>query len=134
LLGWGADLAATGDAPAGDAWGGGGDDANANSHNVIGATNGNAETRRAREKDEEEDNSLTLDEYLAKKAKDEAAAIPKLETVRQANEGVDQSLWKDAIPLAKGKEESNYFVGKVRDSMIPSFPQLINVLADQVGS
>ena len=129
-MSWGADLVATGDdTPATDSWGGG-DDVKPSSPN---AANGTAETRRSKEKDEEEDNSLTLDEYLAQKAKAEATAVPKLETVRQANEGVDESLWKDTIPLAKGKDESNYFVGKVGD-LVFYFSPLIFVLADQVGS
>ncbi|KAF8501921.1 hypothetical protein JB92DRAFT_859857 [Gautieria morchelliformis] len=115
LMGWGVDLAITSDAPAVDDWGIS-DDVKPSSPNAVGAANGNAETRRSKEKDEEEDNKLTLDEYLAKKAKAEATAVPKLETVRQANEGVDESLWKDAVPLAKGKEESNYFVGKTKSA------------------
>lgn len=106
-LNWGADVTATGaaDAPAADGWGG--DDAK----DSTPKANGKSEARPNEE--EEEDHSLTLDEYLAKKAKAEAAAVPKLETVRQANEGVDESLWKDAVPLTKSKEESDYFVGKV---------------------
>lgn len=112
-LNWGADLVATGDAPPTDGWGESGD---ATIPGTPNATNGNSETRRPKEKDEEEDNSLTLDEYLAKKAKAEAAAVPKLETVRQANEGVDESLWKDTVPLAKGEKESNYFVGKAKSA------------------
>jgi len=85
----------------GDGWGGG---------ETAGATpNGTGESRRPKE---EEDNSLTLDEYLAQKAQSEV--IPKIDAVRKPNEGVDESQWKNAVPLAKAKEEGNYFVGKVK--------------------
>jgi len=65
--------------------------------------------RREREP-EEEDNTLTLDQYLAQQ-KDKESIIPKLEGTRQANEGADASIWKDAVPLQK-EEEDAYFVGK----------------------
>ena len=131
-LNWGADLVVAGDdAPATDSWGGGGD---AGITSTPNAANGTTETRPSKEKEEEEDNSLTLDEYLAKKAKTEATAVPKLETVRQANEGVDESLWKDAVPLAKGKEESDYFVGKVRGRSCGFFRCSFDVLGWQTKS
>jgi hypothetical protein len=70
------------------------------------------EGRRAREKEqEEEDNTLTLDQYLAQKVEKEASLLPKLET-RKANEGADDTLWKDAIPVQKTDEEA-YFATKV---------------------
>lgn len=78
-----------------------------------------AEGRRGREREpEEEDNTLTLDEYLKQQQEKEQAAIPKLEP-RKANEG-DDSIWKDAVLVSKkDEEESAYFVGgKVR---LPSF-------------
>lgn len=59
---------------------------------------------------EEEDNTLTLEEYL--KQKKDLELVPKLET-RKANEG-DESIWKDAVPVTKKDEEEDaYFVGKV---------------------
>lgn len=67
--------------------------------------------RREREP-EEEDNTLTLEQYLAQQ-KDKESAIPKLEGTRQANEGADANIWKDVVPLQK-EEEDAYFVGKVR--------------------
>jgi plasminogen activator inhibitor 1 RNA-binding protein len=39
--------------------------------------------------------------------------LPKLE-VRRANEGADESLWKDAIKVTKGEEEEAYFAGKAK--------------------
>ena len=71
------------------------------------------EGRRAREREqEEEDNTLTLDQYLAQKTEKEASLLPKLET-RKANEGADDSLWKDAVQVQKGDEEEAYFAAKV---------------------
>ncbi|KAF8591871.1 hypothetical protein K439DRAFT_1643873 [Ramaria rubella] len=121
---WGGDTSAadntwgaTTDTPAetGDTWGGAVTD---NADNKDVAVNGTAprESRRSDFKEEEEDNSLTLDEYLAQKAKAEGTAVPKIEAVRRANEGVDESLWKDAVPLSKAKEEDNYFVGKTKSA------------------
>jgi len=103
---WGAPVA-----PADDAW-------------AIPATSGDeppmptpaegdkTEGRRGRDREQEEDdNTLTLDQYLAQKAEKEASILPKLET-RRANEGIDESMWKDAIPVQKGDEEMAYFAAK----------------------
>ncbi|KAG6842620.1 hypothetical protein C0991_000146 [Blastosporella zonata] len=65
--------------------------------------------RREREP-EEEDNTLTLEQYLAQQ-KEKESAIPKLEATRQANEG--SAEWKDVVPLSKD-EEDEYFVGKAK--------------------
>lgn len=67
--------------------------------------------RRDREV-EEDDNTLTLEQYHAQQ-KDKESAIPKLENTRQANEGADANIWKDVVPLSKNEEEDAYFVGKV---------------------
>ena len=67
--------------------------------------------RREREP-EEDDNTLTLDQYIAQQ-KEKDSLIPKLENTRKANEGADDNIWKDAVPLAKNEEEDAYFVGKV---------------------
>lgn len=56
--------------------------------------------------EEEEDNKMTLDEYLKKKAPIEAA--PKLELRK-----VDHDAFKDAVALKKDTDTDNYFVGKV---------------------
>lgn len=62
---------------------------------------------------EEDDNTLTLDQYLAQQ-KDKDIALPKLQPTRPANEGADPSIWKDAVPLSKDEHALSYFVGKVR--------------------
>lgn len=68
--------------------------------------------RREREP-EEEDNTLTLEQYLAQKKEKESSVVPKLEGVRKANEGADANIWKDVVALEKADEDA-YFVGKVR--------------------
>jgi plasminogen activator inhibitor 1 RNA-binding protein len=71
------------------------------------------EDRSRKEREPEEDDStLTFDQYLAQK-KEKESSLPKLETTREANEG-NNSLWKDAVPLSKNDDEQAYFVGKVR--------------------
>jgi len=72
--------------------------------------------RREREV-EEEDNTLTLEQYLAQQ-KEKDTVIPKLEGVRQANDGAGEDLWKDAVALTKPEEES-YFVGKQKSAGKP---------------
>ncbi|KAJ7631043.1 hypothetical protein FB45DRAFT_1058931 [Roridomyces roridus] len=67
--------------------------------------------RREREP-EEEDNTLTLEQYLAQQKEKESTVVPKLEGVRKANEGADGDIWKGAVALEKGAEEDAYFVGK----------------------
>ncbi|EMD41830.1 hypothetical protein CERSUDRAFT_79455 [Gelatoporia subvermispora B] len=73
-----------------------------------------AEDRRSREREvEEEDNTLTLDEYL--KQRKGLEIVPQLET-RKANEG-DDAIWKDAVVVTKKDEdETAYFVGKTKSS------------------
>ena len=69
------------------------------------------EGRRGREREpEEEDKTLTLDQYLAQKK--ESEVVPKLEGTRKANEGAEDT-WKDIVPLKKDDVEDAYFVGKV---------------------
>lgn len=75
------------------------------------ATKPEGRPRREREP-EEDDNTLTLDQYIAQQ-KEKDSLIPKLENTRKANEGADDNIWKDAVPLAKNEEEDAYFVGKV---------------------
>ena len=70
------------------------------------------QARGRRDKEpEEEDNTLTLDQYLAQQ-KDKESAIPKLEGIRKANDGVND-IWKNAVPLSKNEDEESYYVGKV---------------------
>jgi len=72
--------------------------------------------RREREP-EEEDNTLTLDQYLAQKREKETSLVPKLESLRVANEGADSNIWKDVVPLQKNEQdEQAYFVGKTKSA------------------
>lgn len=103
---WGADAAAPADwaAPTdGDA--------------AVPAAEGDAkpEGRPRREREpEEEDNTLTLDQYLAQQ-KEKDTVIPKLQGTRQANEGQDDAF-KDAVALTKNEEEEAYFAGKTKSA------------------
>jgi len=67
--------------------------------------------RREREP-EEEDNTLTLDQYLAQKKENDV--IPKLAGTRQANDGAEDDAWKNTVQLQKSEEEEAYFVGKTK--------------------
>lgn len=69
--------------------------------------------RREREP-EEEDNTLTLDQYLAQQ-KEKESAIPKIAATRQANEGADANIWKDVVALEKNEGDA-YFVGKSKSA------------------
>lgn len=78
----------------------------------VAATTEGEKTEGRPRREEEEDNTLTLDEYLKQQKEKELEIVPKLET-RKANEG-DDSIWKDAVPVSKKTEEDEaYFVGKV---------------------
>ncbi|KII93514.1 hypothetical protein PLICRDRAFT_171257 [Plicaturopsis crispa FD-325 SS-3] len=107
-------------APDGDAWGApaGGDSAAwaapAGDADAAAPAAEDGEKRGRREREpEEEDNTLTLEQYLAQK-KDESV-VPKLEA-RKANEGAED--WKDVTPLAKGAE-AEYFAGKAKSAPKP---------------
>ncbi|PBK77251.1 uncharacterized protein ARMOST_09052 [Armillaria ostoyae] len=67
-----------------------------------------------KEREEEEDNTLTLDQYLAQQ-KSKEGILPKPEA-RKANEGTEGDLFKGATLLAKPEEEESYFVGKAKPS------------------
>ncbi|KAI8344958.1 hypothetical protein BD560DRAFT_411778 [Blakeslea trispora] len=67
-----------------------------------------AETRHSRAPEETEENTKTLDEYLAEKKS--ANQNLRLNQGRQANEGSDDAQWKDTVVLEK--EEAVFFPGK----------------------
>ena len=71
-----------------------------------------ARRERAEREPEEEDNTLTLDQYLAQK-KSELEGVSKLETRK-----VGDADWNDAVRLEKPEEEEAYFTGKVRSLSI----------------
>lgn len=67
-----------------------------------------AERRRIQE---EEEKQKTFEEYLAEKAK--ATPAVNLPSARKANEGADNSQWKDAVVYERIEEEENpLFTGK----------------------
>ncbi|KAF9056209.1 hypothetical protein BJ165DRAFT_1522149 [Panaeolus papilionaceus] len=70
--------------------------------------------RREREP-EEEDNTLTLDQYLAQQ-KEKESAIPKIDNTRKANEGAEGDIWKGAVALSKNEEEEAYYAGKTKNA------------------
>ncbi|KAJ8455081.1 hypothetical protein ONZ45_g19058 [Pleurotus djamor] len=79
-----------------------------------GAAGGDKEGRPRKEREvEEEDNTLTLEQYRAQQK--DLAGVPKLET-RKANDGAEGDIWKDAVPLTKGESEDAYFVGKTKSA------------------
>lgn len=97
---WGPDPAAVA-----DAWG-------APEGETAAPAEGEKADSRPRREVEEEDNTLTLEEYLKQQAEKQLEIVPKLEA-RQANEG-DDSIWKGAVAVTKKTDEDDaYFVGKV---------------------
>ncbi|KAJ7110170.1 hypothetical protein C8R44DRAFT_274963 [Mycena epipterygia] len=113
---WGAPAAEAGEwaAPAAAAaeWTSGADDAAPAAAGATDAAKPDRDGRppRREREPEEEDNTLTLEQYLAQQ-KEKDSVVPKLEGVRQANEGADANIWKDVVALEK-PEEDTYFVGK----------------------
>ncbi|KAH7915799.1 hypothetical protein BJ138DRAFT_1122319 [Hygrophoropsis aurantiaca] len=97
---------ADGAAPADDAWGAPPADG--------AAAPAEPDTRRREREPEEEDNTLTLEQYLAQQKEKESALVPKLEA-RKANEGADDTLWDGVAPLKKDDEEA-YFAGKAKSA------------------
>ncbi|KAH9064301.1 hypothetical protein EDB87DRAFT_1766535 [Lactarius vividus] len=70
------------------------------------------DSRKPREREpEEEDNTISYDQYLAQLKETAAASIPKLEGVREANEGAD-NVWGDVTEHKKNEDDEAYFVGK----------------------
>lgn len=83
------------------------------------------DTPRRRDRDQdEEDNTLTLDQYLAQQKEKESALLPKLET-RKANEG-EATAWNDAVILEK--TDDAYFSGKVLPHPTLPIPTLTSLL------
>ncbi|KAK0478459.1 hypothetical protein IW261DRAFT_1483616 [Armillaria novae-zelandiae] len=104
-------------APSGDAWetpttGDAWDTPAAGDASADAGAPGNKPPRKERE--EEEDNTLTLDQYLAQQ-KSKEGILPKPEA-RKANEGTEGDLFKGATLLAKPEEEETYYVGKAKPS------------------
>jgi plasminogen activator inhibitor 1 RNA-binding protein len=81
------------------------------------AAEGERPARRGGDRDarepEEEDNTVSYDQYLAQKAAEESA-LPTL-APRSANEGVDESQWKDTVEVTKAEEDA-YFAPKAKNA------------------
>ncbi|KAF8271474.1 hypothetical protein EI94DRAFT_586268 [Lactarius quietus] len=115
---WGASAASTDNwaAPAED-WGAPppeGDNADAPA--VEGEKGDDGRKQREREL-EEEDNTISLDEYFAQLKDNVTTSVPKLEGVREANEGADEA-WGEVVEHKKtrNEEEEAYFVGKSKNT------------------
>lgn len=68
--------------------------------------------RKPRDRDPaEEDNTISYEQYLAQLK--ETSDIPKLEGVRGANEGAENT-WGDVVEHKRNDDEQEYYVGKVR--------------------
>lgn len=81
--------------------------------------------RRRDREPEEEDNTLTLDQYIAQQKEKENALLPKLET-RRANDGAEEAIWDGATRLEKGEGET-YFSGKVATRPLLDIPHLTHL-------
>ena len=89
--------------PVGDSWG-----VPVETSGDVAQESAPAETRR---KEEEEDNTLTLDQYRNQQDK---SNVPQLESVRKANDGAED-FFKDAVQVTKELgDDDAYFAVKVR--------------------
>ncbi|KAG1744882.1 hypothetical protein EDD22DRAFT_973054 [Suillus occidentalis] len=101
------DWAASADAPPADDW--------AAPPAAEGAEKPQSGEKRERrgDREEEEDNTLTFDQYLAQQREKENALVPKLD-VRKPNDGADDDVFKGAAPLQK--DELEYFAAKAKSA------------------
>lgn len=76
-------------------------------HDTLDPRDPDAAERRTPRVEEPDENTKTLDEYLSEK-KDSSNKF-RLDRGRQANEGSDDSQWKNTVVYKK--EEDSYFVG-----------------------
>jgi len=112
---WGASAQTTDNwaAPAADDWGAPPPPEGDNAPAVEGEKGDDGRKPREREP-EEEDNTISYDQYLAQLKENEAASVPKLEGVREANEGAGD--WGDIVERKRNEEEVAYFVGKSKNT------------------
>jgi len=72
-----------------------------------------AEDRKPRDREpEEDDHTISYEQYLAQKKDTTTTSVPKLEGVREANEGAE-GAWGDDVEHKKNEDDQAYFVGKV---------------------
>jgi len=70
--------------------------------------------RKPRDREpEEDDNTISYEQYLAQKKDTTESSIPKLEGVREANEGAEEA-WGDIVEHKKNEDEEAYYVGKTK--------------------
>jgi len=70
--------------------------------------------RKLREREpEDEDNTISYDQYIAQMKGTTTSVVPKLEGIREANEGAE-ATWGDVFEHKKGEDEDAYFVGKTK--------------------
>jgi len=70
--------------------------------------------RKPRDRDfEEEDNTISYEQYLTQLKDDATSSIPKLEGIREANEGAEET-WGDIVEHKKNEDDQAYFVGKTK--------------------
>ncbi|KAG2072699.1 hypothetical protein BDR04DRAFT_1141628 [Suillus decipiens] len=107
------DWAAPTDAPPADDW------APPAAEGAEKPQSGEKRERRG-DREEEEDNTLTLDQYLAQQREKENALVPKLD-VRKPNDGADDDVFKGAAPLQK--DDLEYFAPKLTNLQAKSAPK-----------
>lgn len=78
--------------------------------------------RKPREREfEEEDNTISYEQYLAQLKETTTSSIPKLEGIRGANEG-DEEVWGNVVEQKRNEDEEAYYVGKVRCRILDRRP------------
>lgn len=75
-------------------------------HDSLDPKDPDAYERRTPREEEPDENTKTLDEYL----KEKEATKFRLDQGRQANEGSDDSQWKNTVVFKK--DEDAYFIGR----------------------
>ena len=97
------------DPPSADPWG-----VPPEADNMPAAADEKAENDRkpGEREPEDEESTMSYDQYLAQLKETTTSAVPKLEGIREANEGAD-GAWGDVVEHKKNEDEEAYFVGKV---------------------
>jgi plasminogen activator inhibitor 1 RNA-binding protein len=60
---------------------------------------------------EDEESTMSYDQYLAQLKETTTTSVPKLEDIREANEG--DGAWGDVVEHKKNEDDEAYYVGKV---------------------
>ena len=84
------------------------------SDTIIAAEDEKAEKdRKPGERElEDEESTMSYDQYLEQMKETTTSSVPKLEGIREANEGAD-GTWGDVVEHKKNEDEEAYYVGKV---------------------